>query len=933
MNEIDEYKYIDFSFAQKDTLLQHVVTPLRPETLAVTRTPKKMRLERMPLSGTTSAIIQAIRRVRVECLSEYFEQTCDRRSHDIAVICGPSQLTYLELDSQANRLAHFLISCGVKKGNPVGILLERSLDTYVALLGVLKAGAAFVPLNPVFPADLVAFIAEDAGLSGLVTISAFREKTNTLSCPVLEIDQAYEALSTMPETRPQVSIDPASLCYITYTSDTPGKSKGVAVSHTNITTFLHVATPIYGITHNDRVYQGMPISFDSSLEEIWLTWIAGATLIAGPTGSQYVGHELTKFLIDHQITTLCCPAALLATIERDVPSLRALFIIGGVCPTYLISRWSHPRRRILNTYGSPETTVMATWCELFPNRPVTIGSPLPTCQIYLLDDQLCPAKNGEIGEICIGGSGVAMGYLNRPELTKERFITNPIMNDRKMMPRLYRTGDFGRITPAGEIEHLGQINTQVMFENRRTEPDKAARLALLINANTPPLEEYAPTLQFETIVIPEREAKASKLNVLKQMSVKNIYQKIMTDPLYKNSIFNMASTFILGGLGFVFWIIIARLYKLESVGIATTLISLMTLLSSFTVMGLNVSLNRYLPKSANKNELITSSFIIVTFVTLLVSIIFLLRLQIFSPKLLFLRSNIFYIISFTVFIIFCSWNTLVESISMAFRVASNILIKNTTISLLKLLLPFTLIIFGAYGIFASTALALTLGVLLGLAVLIIRFKIRPSISLNVLLMKKTWTYSFANYITNFMSNMPSLALPIIILNTLSAKYAAYYYVASMVQSILLIIPLATSQSLLTEGSYDEENLVKHVKKAISTILFILIPATATIVFGGNILLQVFGRGYASEAFPFLRLYSISTFFTSIILISNAIMNIKHQVKSLVTLNIIASVLTLWFSYAFISDKLVGIGWGWVLGQTIAGAIALFFIIRNVFLKK
>ena len=208
----------------------------------------------------------------------------------------------------------------------------------------------------------------------------------------------------------------------------------------------------------------------------------------------------------------------------------------------------------------------------------------------------------------------------------------------------------------------------------------------------------------------------------------------------------MASTFILGGLGFVFWIIIARLYKPENIGIATTIISLMALLSSFTILGLNSSLNRYLPKSANKNELINSSFVIVTLVSLLASVIFLLGVHIFSPQLIFLRSNPFYLISFTLFVIFCSWNILVDSIFMAFRAAGNILIKNSIISVLKLVLPFALIAFGAYGIFASAASALALGVLVSLIILIFKFKIRPSISVNVSLIKETSIYSFANYI-------------------------------------------------------------------------------------------------------------------------------------------------------------------------------------------
>lgn len=420
----------------------------------------------------------------------------------------------------------------------------------------------------------------------------------------------------------------------------------------------------------------------------------------------------------------------------------------------------------------------------------------------------------------------------------------------------------------------------------------------------------------------------AKPKMLDSVNLKKILKNVMTDPLYKNSLFTMASTFILGGLGFVFWIIVARLYKTEDVGIATTVISIMTLLSSFTILGLNASLNRYLPKSAAKNDLINSSFVIVTLVTLVTAGIVLLYIQGFSAQLVFLRSNIVYAISFIVLVIFYAWNNLVESIFMAFRAAGNILIKNSIISIAKLVLPFALIAFGAYGIFASTALALALGVCVSLVIIVLRFKIRPSMAVNVSLIRETSAYSIANYITDFMFNMPSLVLPAIILNVLSARYAAYYYIASMIQSTLLIIPLATAQALLTEGSYDEAELRKHVKKACITIVVILLPATAVIIFGGNILLQFFGKNYASEAFQFLQLYSASTLFTALILICNAIMNIKHQIKLLVISNILESLLTLYLSYAFITGKLVGIGWGWTLGQAIAGVFSLFFIMRN-----
>lgn len=442
-----------------------------------------------------------------------------------------------------------------------------------------------------------------------------------------------------------------------------------------------------------------------------------------------------------------------------------------------------------------------------------------------------------------------------------------------------------------------------------------------------PLSKTTPAM-LRVIRGAQLKTETTKQGMLNQMNLKSTYKFVMSDSLYKNSIFNMASTFILSGLGFVFWVIIARLYKTENVGIATTLISIMTLLSSFTILGLNSGLPRYLPKSANKHELINSSFVIVTIAAILPSGIFFLGLQIFSPQLLFLRSNIFYITSFIIFTIFASWNILIDTIFMAFRAAGNILIKSIIVSILKLILPFAFIAFGAYGIFASTASAFALGVLAGLIILTLKFKIKPSISVNFSLIKELSMYSLANYIVIFIRSMPSLVLPIIVLNVLSAKYAAYYYVASMIQNVLLIIPTATEVALLAEGSHNEAELKKHVKKTIALTLVILIPAILIIALFGNIVLQFFGKNFATEAFQFLQLYSVSTIFTAFLLISSTILNIKHKIKTLVILNIIAAVLTLCLCCAFISGRLVGIGWGWILGQAIAGVVSIYFIIRN-----
>jgi amino acid adenylation domain-containing protein len=405
----------------------------------------------------------------VKYMSNFFEQTCLLYPNNIAVICGSSQLTYLQLDRRANRLANLLLLRGLQEGQTVGIYMERSIDTYIALLAVLKAGGAFVPLDPSFPTDRVAFIAQDADLQDLITTTTMRENTRELPCRVLEIDDVREGLAYQPSTDPYIRVSPTSLSYIIYTSGTTGRPKGVGITHANIANFLRVIPSIYNVKSTDRVYQGMSTAFDFSVEEIWPTWIRGATLVAGPTDARRLGHGLTTFLIEHKITVLYCVPTLLATIDQNVPTVRTLLVGGEACPADLVRRWYRPGRRMLNTYGPTETTVTATWCELYPDRPVTIGVPVPTYHVYILDEHLRPGKHGESGEICIGGPGVSQGYINRPDLTQSKFIDNPILSERDKVPRLYRSGDLDRFTPSGEIEYLGRIDTQVKIRGYRIE--------------------------------------------------------------------------------------------------------------------------------------------------------------------------------------------------------------------------------------------------------------------------------------------------------------------------------------------------------------------------------------------------------------------------------------------------------------------------------
>ena len=346
--------------------------------------------------------------------------------------------------------------------------------------------------------------------------------------------------------------------------------------------------------------------------------------------------------------------------------------------------------------------------------------------------------------------------------------------------------------------------------------------------------------------------------------LKKLILIILKDPLYTNSLYTMLSTFIMGGLGFIFWIIIAHTYKTEYVGIATTLISVVSLIGSLGLLGFNVTLNRFLPKSENKNELINTSLIVTAIFSLIFTLVYILFLHKFSPDLLFIRRTPIYLASFTVFAIIFAWNNIVESAFMAYRGAHFILIKNIILSITKLILPLFLIAFGAYGIFSANALAITIAVAISFGILVKKYGYKITFKINKQVLNETKIYSVNNYLAGIFYNAPSLILPIIIIDELSAKVAAYYYIDSMIQNLLLIIPTATSQAFLTEGSYNTDKTKRHLIKTTAVTFLILLPITLIIVLFGNILLHIFGKSYASEAFTFLRLYSVSTIFTALI---------------------------------------------------------------------
>lgn len=400
----------------------------------------------------------------------------------------------------------------------------------------------------------------------------------------------------------------------------------------------------------------------------------------------------------------------------------------------------------------------------------------------------------------------------------------------------------------------------------------------------------------------------------------NIYSRFLHNSLYRNSIYLMLSTVVMAFFGFFFWIIAARLYSTEQIGLATTLVSIMGLITNFSLLGLNNTLIRYLPKSQQKNEKINTAFTLVILTTFVVSLSFVLGIHILSPKLLFIRQNFFYSLLFILFMIFYTLQTLTESIFIAYRTTNYILAKNTILSVAKLILPFFLVTLSAMGIFMSFGFASIISFILAFVILIKRFQYSYAIVINIDLVKKLAKFSFANYITTFLTGLPTLILPIIITNNINPKTSAYFYIDIMIANMLYIIPLATAQSLFAEGSHNEKGIRSHLKKSLQIIGTLLIPAIIITVLFGKYILAVFGKGYASDGFFFLQLLAISGIFIAINYLGSVLLNIEHRIGLLVMFNILTASSILLFSLIFLRFGLVGIGYAWILGQAISSLL-------------
>ena len=413
-------------------------------------------------------------------IQQFIEQRAAQNSEAVAVVDDANQLTYRELDRRANQLARFMLKIGV--GNtPVGLVLERSTDMIVAILGVLKAGGAYLPLDPASPPERLAFMLSDTQAPVLLTQKKIAGTLPDHKAKMVFIDAEWDVIAREDNTVPCIAAAPENLAYVIYTSGSTGKPKGVPVSHRNLVHSTSARFQFYEKNVN-RFLLLSSFTFDSSVVGIFWTLCQGGTLVLPP---QRIEQDIQKLVatiasrkISHILTLPSLYAILLEQADaKQLASLNTVIVAGEACRRGLVDLHYNrlPNAILFNEYGPTECTVWSTAYKIpatFEGNRVPIGRPIPNTQNYILDshDQLVPI--GVPGELCIGGAGVTSGYLNRPDLTAEKFIEYAIAGEPPT--RLYRTGDLARYLPDGIIEFLGRIDHQVKLRGFRIEPGEVA---------------------------------------------------------------------------------------------------------------------------------------------------------------------------------------------------------------------------------------------------------------------------------------------------------------------------------------------------------------------------------------------------------------------------------------------------------------------------
>jgi amino acid adenylation domain-containing protein len=448
-----------------------------------------LRLSALPLLGASER-----QRILVEwnntdtvhpadkCIHQLIEAQAERTPDALAVQREREKLTYREFNERANQLARHLRKLGIGPDVPVGICLEPSLDLAIALLAVLKAEGACLPLDPAYPKDRLQFMLEDAQVPVLLCNEELVAGLVRPGTQRVSMDGIWETIAKESRNNLDPNVTPRNLAYVIYTSGSTGKPRGVLLTHSGLVNHNVAAIKLYEIQPADRVLQFSSISFDIAIEEMLPSWMAGAALILRPRNFSLAVSEFLLWAQKERLTVFNLPTAYWHELVHELseaggvlPETLRLVIVGGEkASASALKKWrkyAPAHVRWVNTYGPTEASVIATAYYPPPGEvpePLPIGKPIDNVRIYILDQHLQPVPVGVAGELHIGGLGVARGYLNRPEMTAEKFIGNPFSPDPDA--RLYKTGDLARYLPDGQIEFVGRQDFQIKIRGFRVEP-------------------------------------------------------------------------------------------------------------------------------------------------------------------------------------------------------------------------------------------------------------------------------------------------------------------------------------------------------------------------------------------------------------------------------------------------------------------------------
>ncbi|WP_173964090.1 non-ribosomal peptide synthetase, partial [Flavobacterium collinsii] len=403
-------------------------------------------------------------------LIDLFEEQVKKTPDAIAVVYGGEALSYKELNEKSNQLGHYLIEQGVEPDTLVGICLDRSLEMLIGILGILKSGGAYVPVDPDYPSDRIAYMFDDTELRLVLTSrETYKILKEFTAINFVLLDKHWDIISGYSRQDLSRALSSDHLAYVIYTSGSTGRPKGVMIEHKNIVNFIVSQVKTFNVDSSDVILQFSNFAFDASVEQIFIALCSGSKLVLISKEKILDTDNFLNFLDDQKITHFHTTPSMLNTLvpRVDLKFLKRVIVGGEICNKDLILSWNKDYE-FYNKYGPTEATITSTisfYDKCVCNFEVSIGTPVNNTRIYILDSQMSLLPIGVVGELCISGAGVARGYLNQEELTREKFIENPF----KEGDRIYKTGDLARWLPDGNLEFIGRKDNQVKIRGYRIE--------------------------------------------------------------------------------------------------------------------------------------------------------------------------------------------------------------------------------------------------------------------------------------------------------------------------------------------------------------------------------------------------------------------------------------------------------------------------------